>query len=63
MVSVILAQRWGLVGILAGTLISTVALPFWIEPLGLYRYGLKLPAGSTSRTMLSICWSLPPLER
>lgn len=44
-VSVILAQRCGLVGILAGTLISTVALPFWIEPLGLYRYGLKLPAG------------------
>lgn len=44
-ISVILAGRWGLVGVLAGTLISTAALPFWIEPLGLYRYGLKLPAG------------------
>ncbi len=43
--SIILAQRWGIFGILAGTLISTMALPFWIEPLGLYRHGLKLPPG------------------
>lgn len=40
-VSVILAKRWGILGIVAGTLISTVAFPFWIEPTGLYRYGLK----------------------
>ena len=40
-VSVLLAQRWGIVGILAGTLISSVALPFWIEPRGLYRYGFR----------------------
>ena len=40
-VSVILAQRGGIVGILAGTLISSVALPFWIEPRGLYRYGFR----------------------
>ena len=42
-VSVILAKRWGVAGILTGTLISSVALPFWIEPRGLYRYGLKQP--------------------
>lgn len=42
-VSVILAQKWGIVGILAGTLISSAALPFWIEPRGLYRYGFKQP--------------------
>ena len=24
-----------------GTLVSTWTLPFWIEPLGLYRHGLK----------------------
>ena len=40
-VSVILAKRWGILGIVAGTLISTVAFPFWIEPTGLCRYGLK----------------------
>lgn len=40
-VSVLLAQRWGIVGILAGTLISSAALPFWIEPRGLYRYGFR----------------------
>ena len=42
--SIALARRWGILGILAGTLISMTALPFWIEPLGLYRYGLKQPA-------------------
>lgn len=44
-VSIFLAQRWGIFGILAGTLISTMALPFWVEPLGLYRHGLKQPIG------------------
>ncbi len=44
-VSIFLAQRWGIFGILAGTLISTIALPFWVEPLGLYRHGLKQPVG------------------
>lgn len=43
-VSVVLARRWGITGILAGTLISTVSLPVWIEPLGLYRHGLKQSA-------------------
>lgn len=44
-VSVALARRQGIMGIIAGTLVSTLALPFWIEPLGLYRYGLKRPCG------------------
>ncbi len=44
-VSVILAGKWGITGVIAGTIISTLALPFWIEPLGLYRYGLKRPCG------------------
>lgn len=44
-VSILLAQRWGIFGILSGTLISTMALPFWVEPLGLYRHGLKQPIG------------------
>ena len=43
--SILLAQRFGIFGILAGTLISTMALPFWVEPLGLYRHGLKQPVG------------------
>lgn len=50
--SVFLAQRWGIMGIIAGTLISTMALPFWIEPLGLYRYGLKQRAGEYFRHYL-----------
>lgn len=41
-VSVILAQRWGYEGIMAGTLVSTMAIPFWYEPLVLYRQGLHI---------------------
>lgn len=40
--SVILARRWGVEGIMAGTLISTIALPFWYEPRILYRKGLHI---------------------
>lgn len=43
-VSVVLAQRWGIEGILAGTLISTLAFPFWCEPVVLYCRGLHIPA-------------------
>lgn len=45
-VSILLAKRWGIAGILAGTLVSTIALPAWIEPLVVYRRGLHLPAGT-----------------
>lgn len=44
-VSVALAQRWGVEGIMAGTLVSTLAFPFWCEPLILYGRGLHMPAG------------------
>lgn len=35
--SVILAKNFGLIGILLGTTISTLALPFWIQPIILYK--------------------------
>lgn len=38
--SVLLAQRMGIAGILLGTVISTLAVPFWIEPMVVYRKGL-----------------------
>ena len=41
-VSVLLAQCWGAAGIMAGTLISTLAFPFWCEPLVLCRRGLRM---------------------
>ena len=44
-VSVLLARRWGVEGIMAGTLISTLAFPFWWEPLVLYSRGLHMPTG------------------
>jgi O-antigen/teichoic acid export membrane protein len=44
-VSVLLARRWGVEGIMAGTLLSTLAFPFWCEPLVLYRRGLHMPVG------------------
>ena len=51
-VSVLLARRYGITGILAGTLISTLTLPAWIEPLGLYRNGLGLPVKQYVRDYL-----------
>lgn len=44
--SVLLARRWGVAGILAGTLISTLAFPFWCEPLVLCRRGLRISPGA-----------------
>ncbi|MCB7319422.1 lipopolysaccharide biosynthesis protein [Lacrimispora sp. 210928-DFI.3.58] len=40
-VSVILAKRMGMGGVLLGTLASTIAVPFWVEPFVLFRSGLK----------------------
>ncbi|WP_346689595.1 hypothetical protein [uncultured Cloacibacillus sp.] len=42
-VSVILGQIWGVNGILAGTVISTLTTCFWIEPYVLYKYGFHCP--------------------
>lgn len=51
-VSVLLARRWGMAGIMAGTLVSTLAFPFWCKPLVLYRRGLRVPAGEYFRGYL-----------
>jgi len=40
--SVLLAARWGTAGVAAGTLFSTLAVSFWVDPLVLFRQGLKL---------------------
>lgn len=40
-VSVVLAVPLGVAGIFIGTFVSTMATCFWIEPLVLFRYGLK----------------------
>ncbi len=40
-VSVWLGRAMGITGVLLGTLISTVTVPFWVEPYVLYKHGLK----------------------
>jgi len=39
--SIILADIFGIVGIFLGTFISTLTVCFWVEPLVLYKHGLK----------------------
>jgi len=44
--SIILSRFWGTLGILLGTTVSMVMVPFWVQPVILYRIGLgKAPAG------------------
>lgn len=43
--SILLAKYFGIVGILAGTAVSTVSTCFWVEPIVLYRRGLERCAG------------------
>lgn len=43
-VSIILAIPFGVAGILAGTLISTMTTCFWVEPTVLFKYGFHRPA-------------------
>ena len=40
-VSILLSAPLGILGILLGTMISTLLVPFWVEPLVLYRFGLN----------------------
>jgi O-antigen/teichoic acid export membrane protein len=40
-VSIILAKKYGIAGVLIGTLMSTLTTCFWIEPYVLYKYGFK----------------------
>ena len=51
-VSVLLVQRWGVEGIMAGTFISTMAVPFWCEPVVLCHRGLHVSAKRYFRTYL-----------
>ncbi len=43
-VSILLGRYLGIVGVLLGTLISTVTVPFLVEPYVVYRHGLKMKA-------------------
>ncbi len=45
MFSVALAKQWGIEGIMAGTLISTLLFPFWCEPFVLCHWGLHISVG------------------
>lgn len=40
-ISVILVQNYGIVGVLIGTLISTIFVVTWIEPVVLFKYGFQ----------------------
>ncbi len=44
--SIILAKFIGINGIFLGTIISTLAAPFWVEPLVLYKHYFKRNVGS-----------------
>lgn len=44
--SVILGRKFGVAGIMAGTVISTMTTCFWVEPLVLYRHGFHAPVSS-----------------
>lgn len=39
--SVFLTLRFGVIGVFAGTLVSTLAVDLWVEPLVLYRHGFR----------------------
>jgi len=41
--SIILAQRYGIIGVFVGTFISTMTIDFWVEPLVLFRHGFHRP--------------------
>ena len=41
--SIILVQRYGIIGVFAGTFISTMTIDFWVEPLVLFRHGFHRP--------------------
>ncbi|MDD4796306.1 MAG: hypothetical protein PHO66_00870 [Eubacteriales bacterium] len=43
--SIVLVNRMGVIGIFIGTAISTLAVPFWVQPLVVHRLVLKAPMG------------------
>jgi len=40
--SVLFVYKWGIEGVFAGTLLSTVATCFWMEPFILFKFGFKV---------------------
>lgn len=64
LVSVVLLQYFGVVGVFLGTMISTLTTSFWVEPLVLYRHGLKISVKAyfidyLRYTLLTIVAALP----
>ena len=47
--SYVFVKSFGVAGVFAGTLISTVTVPFFAEPYMLFKYGFNLPCGSFVR--------------
>lgn len=41
-VSLLLVKKWGIAGVVTGTLVSSLATNFWVEPYVLFRYGTKV---------------------
>ncbi len=40
-ISIVLGQKIGIAGIIIGTIVSTLLVPFWIEPLVIYHFGFE----------------------
>ena len=40
--SLLLVQRFGISGVLMGTIISSLATNFWVEPLVFFKHGIKI---------------------
>ena len=40
-ISIVLAKKIGIAGVILGTILSTLLVPFWIEPLVVYKCGFK----------------------
>ena len=43
LVSIVLARKIGIIGVLIGTTVSTLATCFWIEPYVVFRFGFEMP--------------------
>lgn len=50
-VSCLLIKRLGIIGVFAGTLVSTLSVPLWCEVRMLYKYGFKMGAKNFVREM------------
>lgn len=53
--SIILAQKFGTLGVFMGTFISTVTTSLWIEPYVLYRYHFHTPVWEYYQKLIRYC--------